>query len=183
MTRDRGDVPDDEIRQAMENAAKYQDSLARAKFDQETQRDKTLVLISGGALTVSFAFLSTLVEHRVSVRLHWLIAAWIAWVAVLIFTVFGYTLSIRNYNYVISALSRGEWGKAREVPKLTKVIEPLNIAVSVSAVLGFTFFGYFAIGVLERVSNERSQVITTPIGVGQKESQQEVPDRRWGVSP
>jgi hypothetical protein len=35
--------------EATKLAAQYQDSLARAKFDQETQRDKTLVLISGGA--------------------------------------------------------------------------------------------------------------------------------------
>jgi hypothetical protein len=40
----------------------YQESLSKAKCEQETQRDKTLVLISGGVLTVSFAFIATFVE-------------------------------------------------------------------------------------------------------------------------
>ncbi|MDF2435495.1 MAG: hypothetical protein JWP44_5126 [Mucilaginibacter sp.] len=48
----------EEIEAAEKAAAEYQNSMARAQFEQETQRDKTLVLMSGGALTVSFAFIS-----------------------------------------------------------------------------------------------------------------------------
>jgi hypothetical protein len=139
-------------------AAAYQDSLARFKFEQETQRDKTVVLISGGALTVSFAFISTLVEHGAIVRLWPLIWAWAFWVGVLILTIIGYSLSISNYNHVIQALSHGRWGEARQVPRLSKVIEPLNNLVSVLAVSGFVLFGYFAIGNLARISNEKAQI-------------------------
>lgn len=143
--------------EAQKIAAEYQNSLAKFKFEQETHRDKTLVLVSGGALTVSFAFVSTLVEHETVSEILWLVAAWGAWSAVLLLTIVGYGLSIRNYNIVIQALSRGDWAAARQVPKLTKVIEPLNNLVSALAVLGFLCFGYFAIVNLERISNEHNE--------------------------
>jgi hypothetical protein len=58
--------------EALRHVGARQDSLTWAKFEPETQRDKTLVLISGGALTVSFAFISALIEHGKVVRLRWL---------------------------------------------------------------------------------------------------------------
>jgi hypothetical protein len=137
--------------------AEYHDSLSRLKFEQETQRDKTLVLIAGGALTVSFAFISTFVDHHMLTQLWWLIAAWIAWGASLIFTLFGYSLSIANYKRVIDALGKGNWEAVHGPSLVGKLIEPLNIATSVTAVAGFVLFGCFVINNLEKVSNEKGQ--------------------------
>lgn len=165
------DPSSEETQEAEKAAAEYQNALARAQFEQETQRDKTLVLISGGALTVSFAFISTLVEHGKIIRLWWLIAAWIAWVAVLVLTVVGYTLSIGNYRYVVNALSRGDWANARRTPKLSNYIEPLNVTVSILAVCGFILFGYFAIGTLQRISNDQSQTTGSSVHESPKEGE------------
>ena|SRR5436190_22702697 len=121
-------------------AGQYQDSLTKAKFEQETQRDKTLVLVSGGALTVSFAFISSLLEHGKLIRLEWLVRAWVAWVAVLILTVVGYTMSIATYKQVIDALSKGDWDRAHQTPRLARFIEPLNGIVAVLAVHRLSFF-------------------------------------------
>jgi len=123
----------------------YQGELSRSKFEQETQRDKTLVLLAGGALTVSFAFISSLVEHSRLFPVRWLISAWTAWVLALVTTLAAYTLSIRVYNQVIGFLSRGQWSAARKTPKLAKYIEPLNIAACALVVWGFIGFGWFTI--------------------------------------
>jgi hypothetical protein len=163
--------------EAAKLAAEYQASLAANKFAQETQRDKTLVLVSGGALTVSFAFISTLIEHGAIIRLCSLTLAWVAWVGVLIFTIIGYGLSISDYTHVIEALSKGEWEKARQPPKFSKIIQPLNHFVSVLAVCGFILFGYFAIGNLTRMSNDKAQAISTAVHQKSKEGEQEVQGR------
>jgi hypothetical protein len=142
--------------------SEYQDSLSRLKFEQETQRDKTLVLVAGGALTVSFAFIPTFVEHHALTLLWWLFAAWICWTASLAMTVVGYSLSIANYKHVITALSERNWKAVHDQTLIGKLIEPINIATSVAAVTGFVLFGYFAINNLERMSNEKGQISSAP---------------------
>jgi hypothetical protein len=108
----------------MREAGQWQAEWKKAKFEQETQRDKTLVLIVGGALTVSFPVGIGLAEHGVSLPLGWLIAAWVCWIPVLMLALLNYTLSIHVYQQAIDPLSRGDWAKAQEVPRLAKVIEP-----------------------------------------------------------
>jgi hypothetical protein len=65
--------------EALRLARDHQNVLSRSKFEQETERDRSLVLISGGALTVTFAFISSFMEHHPLVALPLLIAAWITW--------------------------------------------------------------------------------------------------------
>ena len=142
--------PDDAAREA----ARWQSELMRAKFEQETNRDKALVLISGGALAVSFPFVATLTEHAAVFSLRLLISAWAGWVLALILTLVGYTLSIHVYQQAIDPLSRGEWAKAQEIPKLAKYIEPLNLATMLCAVAGFVLFAWFAIDALRDLRYE-----------------------------
>lgn len=163
----------EELRAAKQAISAYQDSLSRSKFEQETHRDKTLVLISGGALTASFAFIATFVEHHQIVRFLWLELAWSAWTAVLILTVIGYTLSLWVYNKVIAAVSSADWGAVRNPAKASRLIEPLNIIVAVLAICGFASFGYFAIGNLARFSNEQGQAHAPPTNCGKEERDRE----------
>lgn len=138
-------------------AGAWQESLVQSKFKQETERDKALVIISGGALTVSFAFITSLLEHGTLVRLSWLVASWCMWVGVLILTLVAYTVSIRSYNTVIDALSVGDWAKAQKRPLLAHVVEPLNITMAALTVGGFIAFGYFAVGVLQERDRDQRQ--------------------------
>lgn len=154
-----GRAPPRAVLDAEEAVAAYHDHLTRAKFEIETHRDKTLVLISGGALTVSFAFIATVVEHAGVIRLWWLVAAWISWGGVLILSVVGHTLSVSIYNHVIDAISREDWAAARKRPKRAFFIEPLNVVILMLAVSGFGLFGYFAVGALERIANGQEQTI------------------------
>jgi hypothetical protein len=131
----------------------FQKDLSRYKFEQETQRDKALVLIAGGALTATFAFIASFTEHHRLVNIGWLFFAWGAWTVTLVFTVAGYSLSIKVYNLVINALSEARWADAHKRPRAAGWIEPVNVASSVCAVLGFALFGYFAYTNLTERSN------------------------------
>jgi hypothetical protein len=141
---------------AEEIAGKHQALLSRALFKQETQRDKTLVLVSGGALSVSFAFIASLVEHSKAFPLGLLIAAWAAWVGVLALTLVGYTVSIAVYKRVIQAFSNAQWAVAlKGESPLSKCIEPLNILGCVLTVAGFVCFGWFCVSVLRSTANDQ----------------------------
>lgn len=74
-------------------------------------------------------------------------------------TIIGYSVSIANYKQVIDALSQCQRGNARKTPRMahTRYTELLNALVSALAVLGFLCLAYFAVGVLERGSNEQAQ--------------------------
>lgn len=126
--------------------AKYQDKLNKALFEQETNRDKTLVLISGGALTVSFAFVTTLVGHPPILRIWWLVGSWAAWVGALMVTIASYSISIYAFHRRTRALAAGDYERAREDHWSGKCIEPVNILTSVLTVIGFVVFGVFVIG-------------------------------------
>lgn len=140
----------EQIRAAEQAVEKHHDSLNRAKFEIETQRDKTLVLITGGALTVSFAFVSTLIDKGPVLALSMLIGAWFLWVVMLVVTVTNYTLSVHMYSAVLAALSDGDYPRVSRGHWAQKWVEPLNIAGIVLMVLGFCAFGRFAIVNLER---------------------------------
>jgi uncharacterized membrane protein len=136
----------------LKRADKYQMELSRLKFKQETERDRTLVLVSGGALTVSFAFIATFLEHHALTLLGWLIGGWIAWTASLAATVIGYSLSIALFGARIEALSKAEWAEARKQSPAERWIEPVNWITGILVIVGFISFGYFAIGNLARES-------------------------------
>jgi len=130
-------------------------------FNQETERDRTVVLITGGALTVSFAFITSFVEHHGLARLNWLIAAWISWVAALILAIIAYLLSVSGYKFRIAALSEGRWDDAHKLPYASKLVEPANYLVTIAMILGFVCFGYFSIGNLQVIEHDKEKPFAT----------------------
>jgi len=140
----------EEVRTAKQAVEKYHDQLNRAKFDIETQRDKTLVLITGGALTVSFAFVPALLDKGLVLALSMLIVAWCLWVGTLVLTLTNYTLSVHMYSAVLEALSTDDYDRVSRGHWAQKWVEKLNVASIVLMVLGFCAFGRFAIVNLER---------------------------------
>lgn len=140
----------EEVRTAKQAVEKYHDLLNRAKFDIETQRDKTLVLITGGALTVSFAFVPALLDKGLVLALSMLIVAWCLWVGTLVLTLMNYTLSVHMYSAVLEALSTDDYDRVSRGHWAQKWVEKLNVASIVLMVLGFCAFGRFAIVNLER---------------------------------
>jgi hypothetical protein len=163
-----------DLDEAARVAGQHQRELSRAKFEQETQRDKTLVLIAGGALTLSFAFTSSLIEHGKVSGLRWLVAAWFAWGGALALAIVAYSLSIKAFETVIKALSVGDWSAASKTPVMAKCVEPVNTLVSLLIIAGFLAFGYFTVGILRGVAHEQAQANSQEKGGGHTGAQAEV---------
>jgi len=144
-------------KEALKVISDYQAQLATSLFNQETERDRTIVLITGGALSISFAFIASFVQHHGLSRLGWLIAAWASWVVALILAIIAYSLSISGYKFRIAALSEGRWGDARKLPFVSKLVEPANYLVTIAMILGFVCFGYFSIGNLQVLQHDKEK--------------------------
>ncbi len=155
---------------AEKTVAEYHRSLVEAKFKQEIERDRSLVLISGGALTVSFAFVSTLIGLGAALKIGWLVGAWLCWGAVLTLTITAYNISIKSYQHLIGALSEGNWEAAHKSPKWATLIEPLNDLVAGLLLLGFLCCGVFTISALSGVANAKAETRTS---VSSKKSREE----------
>jgi hypothetical protein len=138
--------------EALNHVGEFHERLNQAKFDTETSRDKALVLIVGGALTVSFAFITSLVDHHTPIRIGWLEWAWVAWVASLVIHLVGYSVSVHAASHVLNALSEGKWDEVESRMRRGRWIEPFNIAVMALSIAGFILFGYFALGNVERMA-------------------------------
>jgi hypothetical protein len=147
------------LKEEFKAAADYQAQLATALFNQETERDRTIVLITGGALTVSFAFITSFVEHHGLSRLDWLIVAWSSWAAALVLAIVAYALSIYGYKSRIAALSEGRWGDTHKTPRVSKLVEPANYSMMIAMIVGFICFGYFSIGNLKVIQHDKEKPV------------------------
>ena len=141
--------------------ARYHQDLSKALTVQEKERDKTLVFVSGGALTVTFAFVGGYLEHHQLIRTSYLTAAWVLWTSALSLTLASYTLSISEHKFRIGAVAREAWDALRSDRLASGIMEPMNIASSVLAIAGFASFAYFAIGNLERKHDDHEKAGTS----------------------
>ena len=57
----------------------YRRLLQELENKAQDQYDKTVILLSTGALGISFAFLKEIVKLETAVMIHFLIGAWICW--------------------------------------------------------------------------------------------------------
>jgi hypothetical protein len=124
----------------------YFDKVQSARMDQESKRDAAMLAIIGGALTVSAAFVPSMMEHsgRSLVAVGYLLASWVIWGCALVVHLVGYTLSIHANRYICEKLAAGQFMRSELHPSWGRFIEPINWAVMVLMVAGFIAFGIFA---------------------------------------
>lgn len=67
-------------RSAASHLAQYRAALVQLEERSQAAFDKTLLTLSGGALGVSFAFVSRFLGDRLAVALGWLVGAWGCWI-------------------------------------------------------------------------------------------------------
>ena len=143
----------DSEQEALRIVAAFQGEIQKLKTDQETRRDQLAVLIAGGALTASFAFVPSLLERTDLILLWALVISWVFWAGALIGSLIGYTVSIGASHHALQRLSNGQTDWETLYPGYHKWIEPLNLLVIALVVSGFLFFGIFSYGNL-RHANE-----------------------------
>ena len=90
------------------NPADYRDVLTALETKSQTEYDRLVVALSGGALGISFAFVERFVGDDPPLALWALMAAWVAWVCSL-----ALVLGITLFQYASSAKS-GDSGRRKE---------------------------------------------------------------------
>jgi len=136
-----------EIRKSMTNGEhessddRYHRELQAGLRDQEAKFDKALLLICGGALTASFAFISD--RHTPLSSPSWLVAAWSIWSACLTLILAGFLLSAHAHE---NAMVRFEQG-VRDPHELTQgpgdLIKPANYVAFFLLLVGIFCYARF----------------------------------------
>jgi hypothetical protein len=123
--------------------ARYQTALQERLFEIENKYDAAVLLIAGGAFTLSASIVANFdppLQSPLSLK-----GAWIAWGACLVFAAAGHLISASAHRRVIKLLATKNYDiNALEGGLLAKVIHPLNVAAFVLLVAGFIAFGKFA---------------------------------------
>jgi hypothetical protein len=133
-------------KEAQEKVESYFDKVQAARMDQESKLDAALLAIIGGALTVSAAFVPSMMEKNghVLIDAGWLLTSWIVWAVALAVHLIGYTLSIRANRLICERLAAQKFTPSELHPTWGRWIERITWLVMVLTVCGFIAFGVFA---------------------------------------
>lgn len=141
MTEENPPDPAEEAR-AREAVARYQDKLQERVLAIETQFDAALLLVAGGAFTVSAAIVSSFDSPLDSPS--WLAWSWVFWSVCLIFSLSGHLVTAHAHKRVLQLIDQGEYDleillggwAAKSIPWINGVTFAL-------LVVGFMAFGKF----------------------------------------
>lgn len=85
----------------------YRDHIVLAEKDAQQEFDKAVFALSGGAIGISFAFVTDIVDPKVMVCTGVLIAAWSAWAVSLICVLLSYFFSGQALRRTIQQIDKG----------------------------------------------------------------------------
>ncbi len=91
-----------------DQAQEYRDHLLLAEKDAQQDFDKTVFALSGGAIGVSFAFVSDIVDPQAMVSVKNLIWAWGSWAGSLLCVLFSYYFSHLALRKTINQVDEGK---------------------------------------------------------------------------
>lgn len=122
----------------------FQERLQDRLFEIENKVDGAVVLLAGGAFTVSLAIVPTLDSP---LGLRWaLVTAWASWASCLLVDLFGHMTSAAGHRRMLKQLSAGNFdSKELEGGWHRKAIPWLNRVVFALLVSGFVAFGAFVL--------------------------------------
>lgn len=143
--------------------ARYQEKLQDRVTAIETEFDAALLLVAGGAVSVSAAIVTSF-ETTLS-QPGWLLAAWWSWGLCLLFLLSGHQVSTYAHKRTLSLIDAGEY----DLNKLlggwaAKSIPWINGATFVLLVLGFLTFGQFLYSNLDFGSGDEAEKINQAQG-------------------
>ena len=143
------------------NLAAYRNVLIALETKSQTEYDRLVVALSGGALGISFAFVERFVGDDPPLVLWTLMAAWVAWVcslALMLWSHFFSTKALRKAVIQVDKALRKAVAKVDEEKTDTecvwnnnydRVVGCLNAFGGIAFILGTSFAGVFFLCNLE----------------------------------
>ncbi|MFA6471009.1 MAG: hypothetical protein WCU00_03125 [Candidatus Latescibacterota bacterium] len=80
----------------------YRDFLISAQLKSEEQYSKSIIILSGGALGISFAFVKDIIGTGTITNLYYLFIAWTCWGLSLTFVLFSFYTSFHSFRKAIN---------------------------------------------------------------------------------
>ena len=143
------------------NLAAYRNVLIALETKSQTEYDRLVVALSGGALGISFAFVERFVGDDPPLALWTLVAAWVAWVcslALMLGSHFFSTKALRKAVIQVDKNLRKAVAKVNEEKTDTervwsnnydRIVGCLNAFGGITFILGTSFVGVFFLFNLE----------------------------------
>lgn len=121
----------------------YREKLVELAQRSQTDFDRTVIALSGGALGVSFAFVKDFLGGRIPQCTGFLMAAWAAWITSLLLVLWSYYFSALSMRKAISQLDAGTIRSQRTGGWFAVAIAWLNALGGLSFLVGIGFAAGF----------------------------------------
>lgn len=155
MAKEKPPDPTAEARER-EAVARYQEKLQDRVTAIETEFDSALLLVAGGAISVSAAIVSSF-DTKLSEPV-WLLAAWWSWGLCLLFLLSGHQVSAYAHKRTLRLIDAGEYDlKVLLAGWAAKAIPWINGITFALLVFGFIAFGKFLYSNLDFRSGNEAQ--------------------------
>lgn len=119
----------------------FQKELQNRLFEIESKFDGAVLLVSGGAFTVSAAFVPRL-QDALALPVA-LAMAWTAWALCLLACIGGHLLSANCHKRKLAAISEKKYSAVWQETFWDRTIHPINLATYGLLFVGFVAFGIF----------------------------------------
>ena len=128
------------------NPAAYRDVLTALETKSQTEYDRLVVALSGGALGISFAFVERFVGDDPPLALWALMAAWVCSLALVLGSHFFSTQALRK---AVTQVDEKKINTERVGGNYDRVVGCLNAFGGIAFILGTSFAGVFFLCNLE----------------------------------
>jgi len=127
-----------------ESMKQYRDHLVLAEQKAQTDFDKTVIALSGGALGISLAFVKDIVGPQAMSTTCALLASWISWALSVTVVLFSYFFSHLALRKAIGQVDRGEIANVRPGGAYDLITATLNVAGAILFLVGVILIVIFA---------------------------------------
>ena len=131
------------------NPAAYRDVLTALETKSQTEYDRLVVALSGGALGISFAFVERFIGDDPPLALWALMAAWVAWVCSLALVLGSHFFSTQALRKAVTQVDEKKINTERVGGNYDRVLVCLNAIGGITFILGTSFAGVFFLCNLE----------------------------------
>ena len=132
----------------LQSASEYRSLLISGEQKAQTDFDKTIIALSGGALGVTFAFAERIIGTTTQVRMAALEAAWISWVVSLASVLLSHYFSAIAMRHALKQYDAGKLPGERVGGVYDVIILVLNAFGGVAFLVGAVAAGFFILQTL-----------------------------------
>jgi hypothetical protein len=136
----RADSRDEEDAAAL---ASYRQHLILASQKAQSDYDRNVLTLSGGAIGLSLIFLRDIIKQGVSQQRFLVLGAWVAWGASILFVLGSYLLSKLALDTTVQQVDKGTIYQQKPGKAFSTLVSLLNVGSGLLFLVGIVLLGVF----------------------------------------